>query len=265
MPDLYVSVKNPNSLEKTFEQLSTVAKVPLVTPFKTFYPPEKGLRLSPLFWRHYGCHLNCAGCCRAFTLNWLPDEWNKTVREYPHVKEMGTLETFSVNGVEANLVTIYQTDPLVLHDRLFCTFINPENGACGIHRESPFSCKIEMVKFERAKGTGHILKTKFGRGWAMMKVHGEKGAICTIDEYAVDYLAPEAEDQLFRSDIPALKKMLSWAEHWEIPTYLPELLALIDRKYRQNDYGEEWIWRSQEKSDQPENVFLMEDHHPYRT
>ena len=82
------------------------------------YTPKK-LRVSPgIFYKRMICHPNCGGCCRAFTLDWLPSEL-ETIPETEKGEEFGPRE-IEFNG---STFTIY-SDLNKGHESYYCKNLN---------------------------------------------------------------------------------------------------------------------------------------------
>src|SRR5262245_2890718 len=109
-----------------------------VEPFtykgKEYQPRE--LHVSPLLFRGLDCPPNCAGCCHAITLDYLP-------HEAPFDRVPGLV----VHDVEFNgkpyQIFRYTNSPA----NKFCTYVRMEDGRCMIHDVNPFSCSFEIMRF----------------------------------------------------------------------------------------------------------------------
>ena len=64
-----------------------------------------------------------------------------------------------------------------------CEFLNKEDGRCKIHVSNPFSCEFELNKFVVKGEKTYLMNKLFGRGWAMMRVDGERGALCNMKPF----------------------------------------------------------------------------------
>lgn len=212
-------IRYPDSYMKNLTQISVVAKRPFEVGSKMMVPPNT-LSISQTFFRKYGCYLNCGGCCSGdISLDYLPSEVMDVIHEVGITPEVRW--TVPINGEPRELFTIPQ-EPQTLHGHQFCRFLDPTDAHCTIHEKNPFSCQIELIKFRRMKDRGYMMKVPFGRAWALHRFDGVKGQVlCTFDDFALD--------QLKNNDIPALQRMLEWAEYLDIPTYLPEILDSLER------------------------------------
>ncbi len=134
------------------------------------------LILSPMFFRDYSCPSHCGGCCPKFSLDYFEGErWEKFKETYPHL--VHKFKKRIVNG--ATVYTNYQTE----NPDSKCEFLNKEDGRCGIHVSNPFSCEFELNKFLVKKDKTYLMNKLFGRGWAMMRIDGERGALCEMKDF----------------------------------------------------------------------------------
>ena len=236
-----MAVSHPDSVEKLFKQLAVVARVPFEAQGKRYEPPVKFV-ISETFWRRYGCHLQCGGCCPAFTLDWTPHEWfafneasGKANEPYVVQREV------VVDGNPVPLFTIQPSKQFSQHrwGKDWCGFVELGDGGCTIHEHNPLSCRIELLKFvsRKTKGeqVGYLYKGPFGRAAQMMRVvDGVKDVLCTIDE-GFD------EPQFTTNDIPVLKQMLKWAQYLGIDTHLAEVIPMLDMMAEQQRFERlEW-------------------------
>jgi hypothetical protein len=218
-----MSVGYSDSYGKTLSQIRVVAKERFEVDGKAYVPPEEGLVLSASFWQRYGCYLGCGGCCRDFSLDYLPYEWALFCRDFPQYADRGRERSIEVNGRPKTLVTIANDESRTQEagGALFCQFLNMDSGSCSVHAQNPYSCRVELIKLREIAGTGYILKGHFGRAWNMMKVDGERGdLLCDFSDFS--------EEQLLENDIPVLKQLMRWASYLGIHTYIPDILDTID-------------------------------------
>lgn len=220
-----MTVRHADTLGKNFAQIAVVAREPFTVNGKRFDPPRGGLVLSASFWRRYGCALHCGGCCLAFTLDYLPWEWEQFCATYPAYASRGHERTVDVNGSARAVWTIANDlHAQTLHGHRFCQFVDAQNGACTIHEQNPYSCRVELVKLRTIGETGYIQKAPFGRAWNLTKIDGTRGdVLCTFDDFD--------EAQLLSNDIPVLQQLQRWASYMGIATYLPDVLDTIDALY----------------------------------
>ncbi len=165
------------------------------------YEP-KPLQVSPLIFRGYTCPAGCGGCCLRFSLDYLPFE------ELPEGVDL-TPRTVVVNGKAVLLLSDMQDD----HHNHQCRKLDLETGRCNIYGRHPFSCDFELIRFlEYAKGPRAILTQKlYGRGWAMLRVDGERGALCEMTD----------PDDFTKSEVlRKLQRLEEWSAHFGIVTKL---------------------------------------------
>jgi len=214
-----MTVRHPNSYEKTITQLAIVAVQPFTVDGVVHVPPEM-LKLSPTFWRRYGCHLNCGACCRWFSLDFLPCEYETL--DNTQLKKGAVEKELIVNGHSVTFFSYLSPKPRKSMDgKARCDFLDFDTGACMIHSESPFSCNIELIKFRRVKKRGYIGKQAYGRAWSLRRVtDGKQGVLCDFGEFS--------EVQFRENDTPALKRMQAWGEHLGIETHLPKIVDALE-------------------------------------
>lgn len=145
---------------------------------------EEVLVLSNLFFRDYTCPSHCGGCCPRFSLDYVKDSdrWNEFKTKYPQ-----HLHRFKERIIDGQ---VFMSDTQEDHNDYHCRNLNKENGRCMIHEANPFSCEFELMKLGRHPGTYRkslntesftiLTKKLFGRGWAMKRIDGERGALCEM-------------------------------------------------------------------------------------
>lgn len=201
-----MSVAHVDSLSKIVTYLSRVSIEPLIFENKTYPVPDKFI-ISNTFFRRFSCPENCGGCCYRFSLDYFSEN------DGPEKKVERTL---SVNG-KSIPVWSYMQEPT--EDKHHCDFLNKDNGRCSIHTVNPFSCKMEPIKLFDMKNTIYLSKRPFGRGWAMKKADGTKGALCEFHDDRIH------ED--FDSDIRILEQLSSIAFSLDLKTVLPQAISYI--------------------------------------
>jgi Fe-S-cluster containining protein len=159
--------------------------------------PVKTLTVSPLLLRGFTCPPMCGGCCPRFTLDYLPTE------THPYQLERRVVE---FNGIRVPIYSHTQ-DEFTQHH---CSNLNHGNGRCGIHGVQPFSCDFELIRFLHTSDGKHsrALTRLFGRGHAMLRVDGERGALCTITEPT-----RESIDDAVRK----LRRLDDWCAAFKLP------------------------------------------------
>lgn len=163
--------------------------------YKGTLHPVHDLTVSPLLMRGYTCPANCGGCCsKSFSLDYLPSE----THPYPSLP----LRTIELNGKKVEVFSDTQANR-----EGACKHLNPVDGRCGIHGLHPFSCDFELIRFFHTSETNsvRIATQLYGRGWNMMRVDGERGALCEI--------VPPT-DETVADIIRKLTRLAQWAEHF---------------------------------------------------
>ena len=130
--------------------------------------------LSPLFFRSLICLPSCGACCPVFSLDWFLEERRSVLKQQGVVNRV-----IEYNGCKVEVSSIIQEGNS--HYRFL------DNSArCIIHNQRPLSCRIEPIKTKLVRNTVYILRQKFGRGWNMTRVTGEKGCLCGFGIYNAD-------------------------------------------------------------------------------
>lgn len=233
----------PDSINKLCYQLSSVSKVDFEYEGTLYTTPSKVL-LSEMFFREYKCLPHCGGCCPSFTLDYLPEEWEKFVQNYPLRRHLGRPHEVEIFFPESQSGTVTPTmqippDPQFISGPSYkgdkistiprCQFLQLDSGYCGVHEANPLSCKIELIKFWRYGTEGRILKGMIGRSWVVMTVEGTRGARCQI-------LPEVSATQIQENDLPVLRTMLEWSQRFGIETWLPELISHIEGCVEKGEY-----------------------------
>lgn len=158
--------------------------------------PVRTLVVSPLLLRGFECPPSCGGCCPTFSLDYLPDE------EHPYDLEERYVE---VNGRHVRIMSDTQRDREEHH----CANLRMSDGRCSIHGKQPFSCDFELIRFLHSHNAGSVrmLTKLFGRGHAMLRVDGERGALCSITPTSI-----EARDDA----VSKLRRLAQWCDHFHV-------------------------------------------------
>lgn len=178
---------------------------------KSYYPNP--LQVSPLIFRGFTCPPGCGGCCPRFSLDYLPYE------ALPKGLDL-VPRSIVVNGYEVKLLSDLQDD----HRNHHCRNLNMDDGRCGIHGRQPFSCDFELIRFIEYARTDKrlpravVTQKLFGRGWAMLRVDEERGALCTMTK--ADY---RTKKEVLRK----LRRLQEWSAHFHIRTKLPEVMEWV--------------------------------------
>ena len=177
------------------------------TPFsyknKEYTP--KLLRVSPKLLRGFTCPAMCAGCCgKVFTLDYLPNEL------HPYKLEKRIVE---FNNKKFPIYTDFQKGNTGTH----CKHVDMSNGRCMIHGKHPFSCDFELIRFMIGKEQNQMMTRLYGRGWNMLRVDDERGALCEIIE-------KRNPQEILRK----LNRLKKWTDHFELETKLPKIIKHIE-------------------------------------
>jgi len=161
---------------------------------KTYGP--RVLHVSPGIVRGFTCPMGCGGCCPRFSLDYIAKDG------IPQGHGL-TLRKVDFDGRKINVWSDMQKG----HENPKCRHLNFDDGRCGIHGFQPFSCDFELLRsltFE--EGNKSIMTQKlFGRGWAMMRVDGARGALCEMTRADAGSVA----------DVDRrLKRLTTWMTHF---------------------------------------------------
>lgn len=170
----------------------------------------KPLKITELLFRGYECPENCAGCCPVFSLDYLPTE--------THPQGLNKREVI-LNDVK---VPVY-SDLQVNNKTIKCKNVNYRNGRCKIHGKQPFSCDFELIRtlmYRDAKKPNVMLTRLFGRGWALTKIDGSKGALCVIGTI---------RDKSVKDIKRKITRLNQWCDHFKINSHCPDILKWIEQ------------------------------------
>jgi hypothetical protein len=78
------------------------------------------------------------------------------------------------------------------------------------------SCDFELIRFICSKDKTLLTQKLFGRGWNMLRVDGERGALCSMTPPS-----PETIEEVLRK----LHRLKRWADYLRLDTWLPEVIA----------------------------------------
>lgn len=175
----------------------------------------RDVHVSPGILRGYTCPSMCGGCCPRFSLDYIAPDG---VPEGE--KHLLTKRVVEFNGRQIEVWSDMQKD----HDNAKCRNLNLDDGRCGIHGFQPFSCDFELLRTIMSKDTPRADFTQklYGRGWAMMRVDGERGALCKMTPPT-----PEARADVDRR----LRRLETWMAHFGLNpkrvTYIRQHLGQI--------------------------------------
>lgn len=182
---------------------SSVTKQAFTYKKRTYTPMP--LRVSPLIFRGFRCNPGCAGCCKPLTLDYLPSD------ELPYPMRHRLIV---FNGNEYYVYSDTQKDTVGTH----CKHVDKQTGYCGIHGKHPFSCDFELLRFHIGRGQkpvatrlSHVL---FGRGWQMLRVDGQRGALCEM--------LPAHRDEI-PTLVRKLNRLKEWTDWFGLETVIPDI------------------------------------------
>lgn len=183
---------NPSSFDRIVSYFHALARESFTFNGKE-YAPYKKLALSDKIFRSYSCPGSCGACCMRCSLVW--DEPNEFAT---------STEEFVVNGI----TQIFYADLQKKGDK-YCHYLNREDGRCGVYLKRPLPCRFELFKFVHCvtQSTARAMVRLPGRAWALTKIDGTKGAVCTITPY---------DEDLTKTHIRDLKIIKTWMDSFKI-------------------------------------------------
>lgn len=218
-----------DSTGKLLERLALVAKEPVLQKGKVVRTPPHQLYVSPSVLRQFNCASGCTACCLPFTLDFTPEEFD-TLDWTEEIAEQA-IDQFSMRVVEVNGAKhpVYSY-PQYLDDS--CPYLRPtrEGGAlgCGFwtadNSTQPLECAAapQLLMTTRGEGNTVIMKRPFGRGWAW-----KNKPQCEFDP-VIDHPGKIPDTYDFTDEITLLNRYEGWAKHFGIPTYIPEIIEVLE-------------------------------------
>lgn len=179
--------------------VKNVSREPFTYREKMYTP--KPLRLSPLLLRGFTCPAGCGGCCPRFSLDYLPG-----IEPIPYVSTNFQIRQVEFNGRPVNIMSDMQAD----HNNHHCRNLDMTNGRCTIHSRNPFSCDFELLRFIEYQDPGKpnmLISKLFGRGWSMLRVDDDRGALCTMTP---------VNDATVQDVVRKIKRLEEWCDHFGI-------------------------------------------------
>lgn len=178
-----------------------VAAEPFTYKGKQYEP--KQLRVSPQICRGFTCPANCGGCCPKFSLDYIPSEAKPST---------GQFRTIEFNGHKIEIFSDTQSE----NAGKKCKYLNTENGRCNNYVTRPFSCDFELIRFFTTNtSTNRLTQMLFTRGWNMMRIDGERGALCSMID---------ANEQTKQEAIVKMQRLHEWTQHFKLQTKLPKII-----------------------------------------
>lgn len=185
-----------------------VTRVPFTYKGQQYTP--KPLRVSSMIFRGYTCPPQCGGCCKKFTLDYIPSE------QLPDAMARTSRE-IDFNGRPVLIESDFQNE----NTADFCKHLRRDDGRCGIHGVHPFSCDFELIRFltSESQGRNQLTQKLFGRGWSYARVDGGKGALCSMTDITKESVADVARK---------IRRLKEWADHFGLDTVLPALISWVE-------------------------------------
>ena len=89
-----------------------------------------------------------------------------------------------------------------------------------VHGRHPFSCDFELIRFmEFADGPRAVLiQNLYGRGHAMLRIGGERGALCEMTS---------PDDSTKADVVRKLRRLEEWSAHFGIVTKLSAIVEWV--------------------------------------
>tara|TARA_R100001143_G_scaffold63452_2_gene70575 strand:+ start:2427 stop:3146 length:720 start_codon:yes stop_codon:yes gene_type:complete len=205
-----MSVAFVDSVTKIVETYFAVVTNEEFTYKGTRYKPRP-IQISPKIFRDTTCPPNCGGCCLKFSLDYIPSD--------PRPDDKRIKKRFiEFSGRKVKIYSDTQQDREGEH---FCRHVDMDDGRCGIHGDHPFSCDFELLRFIMRNDRPIVMVRLFGRGWALTRVDGEKGALCEV-------FVPEDMEAHKKNIVRKFNRLKAWADHFELDTCIPDIVRWIE-------------------------------------
>lgn len=186
---------------------AVLTKVPFVYKEVTYQP--RPVYVSPLLLRGYTCPAGCGACCLKFSLDYLPSE--------PHPLE-ATPRVIRFDGRKVRILSDLQEDNLSGS----CHNLSQEDGRCGIYPVRPFTCDFELIRTLSFEDGPNVLTQKlYGRGWNMMRIDGERGAMCEMTPH---------DSKTIAEVVRKLSRLQEWANHFGVDTWIAEIIQVVESR-----------------------------------
>lgn len=206
------------SFTRTLSRLSMMTSVPISIQGGEASTPPRSFRVGPSVFRKFVCAPGCSACCLQgpLTLDFLPEEpeWLGLPSD---IERMFSTKSVEVNGVRREIFSLDKPKGM-------CHFLVPHAGGqgCGIWQNHPLECwAAARLQFQTHGEDAVMLKKGFAREWRW-----EVRAQCQYPEF-------EWEQSELEADLSVLRRYSVWAETFQIPTILPELISALTRSYRE--------------------------------
>lgn len=173
------------------------------------YEPKE-LVVSPLIFRGYTCPASCGGCCSMkFSLDYIPSEFDQLFK--------GTLPPTMKRSIVDfnNKPYLIYSDFNQGHTKNSCRNLREDDGRCDIYEQRPFSCDFELIRSIKQSTKNYLTQKLYGRGWAMRRVDGERGAKCEM--------TPPTEETK-QDVVRKLLRLKEWTDYFELETHLPLII-----------------------------------------
>lgn len=163
----------------------------------------KPMLVSPLLFRGYTCPSSCGACCHRVTLDFLPSESQP-------------------DGLQPRIITFNNHAYYVMSDlqddrtHPKCRHLDLASGRCNIHTHHPMPCDVELMKFIHYEEKSLLAQKLYGRGWALTRIDGERGALCEM-------LPPD--DFSVKEVVRKLYRLKDWTTYFELNTWIDSLIA----------------------------------------
>ena len=176
----------------------------------------KTLNVSPSFFHSFNCFSKCGGCCSQFSLDFIPGEPMPTGDQFEDFYD----REIEFNGKKTFLITkdVHKLGKTVPNNpkQTRCDFLALDTGYCGIHMKHPLSCDFAGLMVWNRPDSAWCGVRPFGRRWAMMRLDGDRGGLCTIDKI------PEEKNRL--ENIRRLERLKAWTDYFGLKTHIPSVI-----------------------------------------
>ena len=186
-------MNNQDSFDRIVSYFHALCSEPFTYKGKEYVPYAR-LIISPLVFRSYVCPPHCGACCMKCSLVWdkKPSIMNK--------KKKITINDQTV---------LFYEDQQEDNQGGKCRYLNFKNARCGIYEQRPLPCRFELFKFIHFQSGAKVYARVQlpGRKWALTRIDGGKGALCSIKFY---------DKKMTQAHITDLKIISDWMDRFTI-------------------------------------------------
>lgn len=205
-----------DSVDKIIETYFALVTIRAFT-FKGSTYRLRQLQVSPGLFNEFQCPAGCGGCCKKFSLDYLPEP----IETHPYRLKARTIE------FDGHTVTVY-SDQQRSNTGDMCRNLDHANGRCTIHGVHPFSCDFEVIKFFTSNSPTRLprlTQQAYPRGWSYDRTDGTKGGAKCLRLGKTEPANQSNPSHTVNEVVRRLKRLKDWTDHFGIETKLPAVIA----------------------------------------